>query len=106
MTTKKMLLIVAFGCTMPLCARHMWLNDPFFDSPWIDQLVDFHDRALERMKRFSEGLDYMKDEREALKAAREALGKVVFDVKEDDEIVTLTFTGFDALDKKDVKVIW
>ena len=46
-----------------------------------------------------------KEDCEALNAARERLKKIAYDIKEDDHTVTITLTGFETLDKKDIKIV-
>ena len=83
---------------------YVWYDDPF-DMPWVDQLIDFHDRTIDRMKAHLDSWGHLKEDREAVKAARESLNKIKHTVTEDDAVVTISFTGFEDLDKKNVKVV-
>lgn len=86
--------------------HHIWFDDSsFFDTSWMDEVMDFHRKSVESMRKHLEDLGPSKEDREAIKAARESIGKIKHEVKEDDNKVTITFTGFDKLDKNDIKVI-
>ena len=86
--------------------HHIWFDDAsFFDTSWMDEVMDFHRKSVESMKQQWADLGPSKEDREAIKAARESLGKIKHDIKEDDQKITVTFTGFDKLDKNDIKVI-
>jgi hypothetical protein len=86
--------------------HHIWFDDSsFFDTSWMDEVMDFHRKSVESMRKQLADLGPSKEDREAIKAARESLAKIKHEVKEDDKKVTITFSGFDHLDKKDIKVI-
>lgn len=102
------LLSAATLIQLPAQARmhHIWFDDAsFFDTSWMDEVMDFHRKSVEAMKQHWADLGPSKEEREAIKAAREGLGKIKHEVKEDENKVTITFSGFDKLDKNDIKVI-
>lgn len=106
---KKTLVVFAFGIGLmsstAQARRYHVVDEPFFDSSWIDQMFDFHDRAVGSVRNYLDGFGPSKEDREALKGARENMTKIKYDVKEDDATVKITFTGFEHLDKKDVKVV-
>lgn len=86
--------------------HHIWFDDSsFFDTSWMDEVMDFHRKSVESMRKQLADLGPSKEDREAIKAAREGLAKIKHEVKEDDKKVTITLSGFDNLDKKDIKVI-
>ncbi len=86
--------------------HHIWFDDAsFFDTSWMDEVMDFHRKSIESMRQHLADLGPSKEDRETIKAAREGLGKIKSDIKEDDQKVTVTFTGFDKLDKNDIKVV-
>ena len=84
---------------------HLVFDEPFFDTPWVDHMFDFHERAITGLKNHLESFGPSKEEREAVKGARENMSKIKYDVKEEEGAVKIAFTGFEGLDKKDVKVV-
>ena len=91
---------------------HVWFDDGLFDSSWADELMDWHNRtmewqhqALERFKQHSQEFGPSKEDREALKAAREKLAKIKHTITEDDQKITIQLTGFEGLDKKNIKIV-
>ncbi len=91
--------------TAPAQARlHIWLDDPF-DMDWIDDMMEAHHSAVERMRSRFYDHGPSKEDREAIKAARKSLSAISHEIKEDDTKVTITFSGFENLTKEDVKVV-
>lgn len=86
--------------------RYIWFDDPFvFDDSWVEDLVNFQRQSMERFRAHASEFGPSKEEREAFKAARESLAKIKHTITEDDQKVTIQFTGFEGLDKKDIKVV-
>ncbi len=100
-------LVSATLMTQPTHARthHIWFDDSFWDTSWVDQVREFQHQAMEEMKQHMANFGPSKEDQEAIKAAREAMAKVTYELKEDDQKVTITITGFDTLNQKDVKVV-
>ena len=89
-------------------AYHIWFNDPFFSDPWdswAQEVMDMQRQSAAILQQRLADYGPSKEDREALKAARERLNKITYDIKEDDHSVTITFTGFETLDKKDIKIV-
>lgn len=84
--------------------RYVWFDpfEPLYDSYWFD---DFFEQQRECFRRHAEEYGPSKEDREAIKAAREKMAKVKLNVTEDDQKVTIQLTGFDGLDKKNIKVV-
>lgn len=87
-------------------ARLILFDDAFFfDNSWVDDLMDFQRHSMEQFRSAAAEFGPSKEEREAFKAARERLAKIKHTLTEDDHKVTIQFSGFDALDKKDIKIV-
>ena len=92
----------------PVQARmhHIWFDDTsLFDPAWMDDVKDFYRKSVKSMKQHFEDIGPSKEDREVIKAARENLAKIKHDIQEDDQKVTISFSGFESLDKKDIKVV-
>lgn len=86
--------------------RQIVFDDAFFvDDSWLEDLMDWRNATNQLLKQNCMNYGPSKEDREAIKFAREKLGKVKFTVTEDDQKVTVQFTGFEALENKDIKVI-
>ncbi len=86
--------------------HHIWFDDAsFFDTAWMDDVKDFYRKSVKSMKQHFEDIGPSKEDREAIKAARENLAKIKHDVQEDDQKVTISFSGFESLEKKDITVV-
>ena len=100
-------LLAATSCvSAPADARyHIWVEDPFFDMSWVDSMMASQQQMIDRISARFGDFGPSKEERELLKQARETLAKITHEILEDTSSVTITFKGFAALSKDDVKVV-
>ncbi len=98
------LLSAATGVHNTHAIRYVWFDEPFIDTAWVDDLMDWHRQSMELFRQRSIDYGPSKEDREAIKAAREKLAKIKHTITVDDQKVTIQFTGFDALDKKDIEI--
>ena len=106
----KQCLIVLFaattGVSLPAQARyHIWMGHPFYDMSWVDSMMAAQQNMMDNFATRFESFGPSKEEREVLKQARDTLSKITHEIKEEKSSVTITFNGFTALSKDDVKVV-
>ena len=81
--------------------RRVWFDDPFFMDPF--GIIDF-ENFREQYKQYAAEFGPSKEDREAIKNARERLAKIKYTVTDSDNKVTIQFSGFEKLDKKDIDI--
>lgn len=87
---------------------HIWFNDSIFNDPWdswAQEVLEMQRQSAALLEQRLAQYGPSKEDREALNAARERLKKITYDIKEDNHTVTITLTGFETLDKKDIKIV-
>ncbi len=97
-----LVLLSAGAFTSDAKAIRYVVYDPLFDASWADDLLDLHRQSVELFRQRSLEYGLPKEDREALKAASDKLAKIKQDVTEGDKQVTITFSGFEGLDKKEM----
>ncbi len=100
-------LLAATSCVfVPAQGRyHIVMGDPFYDMSWVDSMMASQQQMMDSFTSRFDSFGPSKEDREALKQARENLGKITHEVKEDPSSVSITFSGFTGLSKDDVKVV-
>ncbi len=100
-------LLIATSCVfIPAQGRyHIRMDDPFFDMSWVDSMMAAQQQMVDSVATRFDSFGPSKEEREALKQARETLTKITHEIKEENTSVTITFKGFTTLSKDDVKVV-
>jgi len=87
-------------------ARHrIYINDPLIDTGWIDSMVAAHQEMMDSYNNTLSALTGSKEDREAIKQAREKLAKITYEIKEEDKSIRISLKGFKGLTKDDVKII-
>ena len=105
-------LLLPLGCALLLIsgsslhARHrIYVNDPLIDTGWIDSMVAAHQEMMDSYNNTLSALTGSKEDRDAIKQAREKLAKITYEIKEEDTSIRISLKGFEGLAKDDVKVI-
>ncbi len=82
---------------------HRFIHDPW-DTSWFDDAIEHQRQAMEEMRSQFHHQFPTKEQQETIKKARENLGKIKLDIKEQDQKIVFTFTGFENLEKKDIDI--
>ncbi|MBA2307188.1 hypothetical protein H0W26_03590, partial [Candidatus Dependentiae bacterium] len=101
-------LLSASVSSQPLNARmhHLWFDDSsFYDNSWIDSAKDLYERSMMGLKEHVANIGPSKEQQEAYKEAQTKLKALKQEISEDDSKVTIRFSGFEHLDKKDIKIV-
>ncbi len=86
--------------------HHLWFDDSsFFDTSWVDSMMDLREQSMNLMKEHMEQFGPSKEDKESFKAAQKLLSSVKPEITETDHKVTIKLSGFENLDKKDIKIV-
>lgn len=102
------LALLALGSFTPnsQAARYIWFDEPMFlDHGWIDDLVNFQHHAMDVFRHHAHEYGPSKEDREAIKNARETLAKIKYTITDDEHKVKVQLSGFENLDKKDIHIL-
>ena len=99
-------LLSASSSSLDARLHHLWFDDSsFFDSSWIDNVLDFQERSMTGLKERMSNWGPSKEEQEALKTAQTQLSNIKHEIVQDENKVSLTFSGFENLTRDAVKIV-